>query len=95
MLSTANGQITEIGNVEYIIGTGYTVNQLKMPFTVRGNTISSDFVLRADFSIRNSTTLIRKIVENETQVTAGQNRLFVENNRGLQFDQGIELETVL
>lgn len=71
-LSTSNGQITEIGNVEYIIGSGYTVKQLKLPFEVRGKTIKSDFTLRADFSIRDSKTLIRKIVEDETQVTNGQ-----------------------
>ncbi|MEZ4721995.1 MAG: cell surface protein SprA [Flavobacteriales bacterium] len=71
-LSTSNGQVTEMGNVEYIVGSGYTFSKLKMPFTVRGTTLQSDLVLRADFSIRNSTTLIRKIVEEETQVTAGQ-----------------------
>lgn len=72
MLSTANGQITEIGNVEYIVGSGYTINKMKLPFPIQGKTITSDLVLRADFSVRNSMTLIRKIVENETQVTAGQ-----------------------
>lgn len=71
-LSTSNGQITEIGNVEYIIGSGYTIKQLQMPFQVRGKTIKSDLTLRADFSIRDSKTLIRKIVEEETQVTNGQ-----------------------
>jgi cell surface protein SprA len=72
MLSTANGQITEMGNTEYIVGTGYTLNNLKLPFPIRGNTVTSDLVLRGDFSIRNGTTVIRKIVEDETQVTAGQ-----------------------
>jgi len=72
MLSTANGQITEIGNVEYVVGSGYTINKLKLPFPIRGNVVTSDFILRADFSIRNSETIIRKIVEDETQVTAGQ-----------------------
>lgn len=71
-LSTTNNQITEIGNMEYIIGTGYTLKQLKMPFTIRGNAIKSDLTLRCDFSVRNSKTLIRKIVENEIQTTAGQ-----------------------
>ena len=58
--------------MEYIVGTGYTLKQLKMPFTVRGNAIKSDLTLRCDFSIRNSKTLIRKIIENEIQTTAGQ-----------------------
>ena len=71
-LSTSNNQITEIGNMEYIVGTGYTLKQLKMPFMIRGNAIKSDLTLRCDFSVRNSKTLIRKIVENEIQTTAGQ-----------------------
>lgn len=71
-LSTSNNQITEIGNMEYIVGTGYTLKEVKLPFTIRGNALNSDLTLRGDFSIRNSKTLIRKIVENETQVTAGQ-----------------------
>lgn len=71
-LSTTNGQITEIGNVEYIIGTGYTVKDLKLPFQIRGNTVKSDLTLRGDFSMRDSKTVIRKIVENESQITAGQ-----------------------
>jgi cell surface protein SprA len=71
-LSTSNNQITEIGNMEYIIGTGYTLKDVKLPFTLRGNALNSDLTLRADFSIRDSRTLIRKIVEEETQTTAGQ-----------------------
>lgn len=71
-LSTTNNQITEIGNMEYIVGTGYTIKDLKMPFTLRGNVLKSDLTLRGDFSIRDSRTLIRKIVEDETQTTAGQ-----------------------
>ena len=71
-LNTSNNQLTEIGNLEYIIGTGYTLKDFKFPFKVRGSTIKSDFTLRGDFSIRDSKTIIRKIVENETQTTAGQ-----------------------
>ncbi|GAB4377291.1 MAG: hypothetical protein Kow0075_05590 [Salibacteraceae bacterium] len=71
-LSTTNGQVTEIGNIEYIVGTGYTVNNLKLPFEIGGKPVQSDLTLRADFSIRDSKTVIRKIVENETQVTNGQ-----------------------
>ena len=72
MLSTSNGQVTEIGNLEYIVGSGYTINKLKLPFLVRGQSVTSDLILRADFRVRESTTLIRKIIENTTQVTAGQ-----------------------
>ncbi|MDP4762344.1 MAG: cell surface protein SprA [Salibacteraceae bacterium] len=71
-LSTTNGQITEIKNLEFVLGSGYTVKQLKLPFTLQGQTLKSDFTLRADFSVRNSETQIVKIVENERTATAGQ-----------------------
>ena len=71
-LNTSNNQLTEIGNLEYIIGTGYTLKELKLPFKIRGSTVKSDLTLRGDFSIRDSKTIIRKIVEGETQTTAGQ-----------------------
>lgn len=72
-LSTSNQQITEVGNTEYIIGTGYTLKQVPFPFQITpGKKIKSDLTLRADFSIRNSKTVIRKIIQDETQPTAGQ-----------------------
>jgi len=72
-LNTSNQQVTEVGNTEYVIGTGYTVKQVPFPFQITpGKTIKSDMTLRADFSIRQSTTVIRKIVQDEVQPTAGQ-----------------------
>jgi cell surface protein SprA len=71
-MSTTNGQITQVSNFEFIIGSGYTVKQLKLPFTIQGKTLESDFTLRADFSIRDSETKIWKIVENTDDLTAGQ-----------------------
>lgn len=71
-LSTTNGQITQIRNFEFIVGTGYTVNQLKLPFPIQGKPVQSNLILRADFSVRNSQTEIWRIVQDEKQISAGQ-----------------------
>lgn len=69
-LSLANSQITEVKGKEYVVGTGYKFRQVKLPFIRRR--IQSDIDTRIDFSIRDNNTIIRKIVEEVNQLTAGQ-----------------------
>jgi cell surface protein SprA len=42
------------------------------------NTKSSDLVLKCDLSIRRNVTVIRKVVENVTQPTAGQTTISIK-----------------
>ncbi len=70
-LSMANSQITEIKGSEWSIGTGYKFRNVKMPFSKR-RMITSDIDTRIDFVIRKNNTIIRKIVEEVNQLTAGQ-----------------------
>jgi len=72
-LSLSNSQITEIKGREWSIGTGYKFRQVRVPFIKRR--IQSDIDTRIDFSIRNNNTIIRRIVEQVNQLTAGQ-RIF-------------------
>lgn len=72
-LSLSNSQITEIKGREWVIGTGYKFRNIRVPFIKRR--IQSDVDTRIDFSIRNNNTIIRKIVEEVNQLTAGQ-RIF-------------------
>mgnify|MGYP001157354789 FL=1 len=73
-LSLANNQITETNGSEYVIGTGYRISDLTFKFRSggRGKKISSDLDLKMDVNIRNNKTVIRKIVEDEEQITMGQ-----------------------
>lgn len=71
-LSLANNQITEIRGNEFVIGAGYKWPKLKMPFKVMGKNPVSPLNIRADLVIRDNRTVIRKIVENTSQGTAGQ-----------------------
>ncbi|MEK6615121.1 MAG: cell surface protein SprA, partial [Bacteroidota bacterium] len=75
-LSFANNQLTEVNGKELVFGTGYRWKnlELKNPFKKDKNkkAIKSDLNLKMDFSIRQNLTVIRKVVEQVTQPTAGQ-----------------------
>jgi cell surface protein SprA len=73
-LSLSNNQITETNGSEYVIGTGYRISDLTFNFRSGGREkkISSDLDLKMDVNIRNNKTVIRKIVEDEEQITMGQ-----------------------
>jgi cell surface protein SprA len=71
-LSFANNQLTEVTSEEYVIGAGYRIKDVH--FKIKGikKPFNSDLNLKADFSIRSNKTVLRKIVENDNQVSAGQ-----------------------
>ena len=69
----ANTQITEDRGNEYVIGAGYRFKDVVLPFQLAsGKKLQSDLRTRADFSVRDNRTIIRKIVENQYQETGGQ-----------------------
>ncbi len=69
-LSMANNQITEVKGSEWSIGTGYKFRQVRMPFS-KNRVVKSDVDTRIDFVIRKNNTIIRKVVEEVNQLTAG------------------------
>ncbi len=72
-LSLSNSQITEIKGTEVTIGTGYTFKKLQLPIKIRDKKLEAkDLVTRLDISMRDNKTIIRKIIENQNQPTAGQ-----------------------
>ena len=72
--SLSNNQLTEINTKEYVIGSGYRFKNVEINITSGGNThnFKSDLNLRADLSIRDNFTIIRKLMEDGDQFIAGQ-----------------------
>jgi cell surface protein SprA len=72
-LSFANTQLTEIVSNEYVIGAGYRFKDVSFNLNLGGRRrlIKSDLNLKADFSIRDNKTTLRKLVENMDQVSSG------------------------
>ena len=73
-LNFNNNTLTEIAGTEYIVGAGYRIKNLKFKFKFndKNQTVNGDLTIRADFSLRDNTTLIRDIDEDNDQVTGGQ-----------------------
>ncbi|TAJ14898.1 cell surface protein SprA [Marinilabiliaceae bacterium JC017] len=73
-LSLANNQLIENYNDEFVIGLGYRFDKLNMIFGKGSGqkSISSDLNLRADISIRDNFSIIRRIEEKKNQLTSGQ-----------------------
>ncbi|MFW6328404.1 MAG: cell surface protein SprA [Bacteroidota bacterium] len=73
-LSLNNNQLIENYNSEWIIGLGYRFDKMDMILGGSDNQtkLSSDLNLRADISLRENFSVIRKIQERSNQMTAGQ-----------------------
>ncbi len=70
-VSLANNMMTEVYTWDYVIGTGYRFDDLKLK--INNKPIVSDLNLRADLSIRDGITVNRDIVQQSDEVIAGQN----------------------
>jgi cell surface protein SprA len=82
-LSLANNQLTEISSNEVVVGAGYRFSELPLIFNLPGGnqtSMTSDLNVRADFSIRDNRTIIRKLEEDVDQITAGQRILKINLN---------------
>ncbi|KPK81041.1 MAG: hypothetical protein AMS27_15855 [Bacteroides sp. SM23_62_1] len=73
--------MNEVSSNEFVIGGGYRFSEVPLIFNLPGGgqrALTSDLNIRGDLSIRNNQTVIRKLVEDFDQVTAGQ-RVFKIN----------------
>lgn len=77
-LNFPNSQITENNTFEVIVGAGYTIKDVKLPFRLMGKQIKSNLTIRFDFGLRDNSTVIRKIKEEIEQVTAGQRAITIK-----------------
>lgn len=73
-LSFANGLLTEIQGMEYIVGLGYRIKDLRIGTNFGGNQqiLRSDLNFKLDLSMRDNKTIIRYLDVNTNQVTSGQ-----------------------
>lgn len=74
-LSLANKQLTEIASDEWVVGAGYRFEDLPLIFNLPGGSqtsLESDLNVRAEVSLRDNRTIIRKLEEEVDQITAGQ-----------------------
>lgn len=91
-LALSNNQVTDINGEEFVIGIGYKIPNVKLPWKIGGKQIVSPIIIRFDFSYRNNVTVIRKIEENTNQATAGQEIMSIKSTVDYNINQYITLQ---
>ena len=79
-LSFTNNQLTEVNGQEIVVGGGYRIKNLSFSVTPIGGggkaqTIKNDLVLKLDIGLKKDITILRRIDENNNQVSAGQHKI--------------------
>jgi len=80
MLSLTNNQATETYNNEASLGLGYRFEKMKLFIKTANSqkTFNNDLNVRADFTYGKNKTILRKLVEENNQITAGQESVSVK-----------------
>ncbi len=73
-LSFDNNLLTEVQGMEYVLGLGYRIKDLRINSNLAGPSkrIVSDLNMKADISMRDNKTIIRYLDLENNQVTSGQ-----------------------
>jgi cell surface protein SprA len=80
-----------------VIGLGYTIPDIPNPFIRTYGKLpikmlqETDLVIRADMNIRDNSTIIRKMVERQNQVTAGQKLISIKLSADLEVSDKLTL----
>jgi cell surface protein SprA len=88
-LSLNNNQITEVLGNEWVIGSGYKFEKVKLPIE---KIPASALNLRFDLSFRDNLTVVRKIVENTNQATAGQRVVSIKSSADYNVTQNLTVQ---
>jgi cell surface protein SprA len=92
-----NYQITETKSNAVVLGLGYTIPDIPNPFIRTYGKLpikmlqETDLVIRADMNIRDNSTIIRKMVERQNQVTAGQKLISIKLSADLEVSDKLTL----
>ena len=88
-LSLNNNQVTEVLGNEWVIGTGYRFAKVKLPFE---KVPESPVNIRVDISFRDNLTVIRKVVENSNQATAGQRVVSIKSSADYNLSKNLTIQ---
>lgn len=91
-LNITGPQIIETKGQEYIIGMGYRYPKLKInAFKIKNKPLESDLNFKLDLSYRRNLTIIRKIVDEISTPTGGQNIISLKTALDYQLTPNINL----
>ncbi len=95
-MSFVNNQLTEVASSEFVVGTGYRIRNLSLIISsVSGGKSSkntNDLVLKLDIGFRNDKTTLRRIAEQNSQVSAGQRKINIYLTADYQLSSKFNLQ---
>ena len=95
-LSFSNNQLTEVNGREFVIGAGYRIKNLSFNITpIGGGTkknIKNDLILKVDLGFKRDITVLRRIDENNNQVSAGQDKINIYITADYTFSQRLSAQ---
>ena len=92
-LSLSNNQLTEVLSNEMVFGLGYRFTKMDLIIKTKKSqkAYSNDLNLRADLSFRKNLTILRKIAEDEEQLTAGTNNITLKTTADYMLSDRFQL----
>ena len=93
----ANYQVTETKSKGMVVGVGYKFANVRNPFMKTYGKLpikmlkETDLLLRLDLNIRDNSTIIRKMEEEQNQVTAGQKLVSIKFSSDLEVSDKVTL----
>ena len=92
-LSFSNNQITEVLSKEMSFGVGYRFTRMDLIVKTKKSqkAYSNDLNVRADLSFRKNLTILRKIVEEDEQLTAGQSNVTLKTTADYMLSDRFQL----
>jgi cell surface protein SprA len=92
-LSFANNQITEVLSNEMVFGLGYRFTRMDLIIKTKKSqkSFSNDLNIRGDLSFRKNKTILRKIVEEDEQLTAGQGAITLKTTADYMLSDRFQL----
>ncbi len=92
-LSFSNNQLTEILSNEMAFGIGYRFTKMDLIIKTKKSqkSYSNDLNIRADLSFSKNKTILRKVVEEDNQLTAGQNNVTLKTTADYMLSDRFQL----
>jgi cell surface protein SprA len=95
-LSFANNQVTQVSSNELVVGLGYRIKSVGFNVKALGGggkttRLESDVDIKVDFSVRNNKTILRRIDEDITQVSAGQKIISINTSIDYMLNQNLSI----
>ncbi len=75
-----------------MIGAGYKIEKVRFPFKIKNEYPRNPLQLRFDFSFRDNLTVIRKVVEETNQATAGQRVISIKSSADYNLGQNLTIQ---